>query len=57
MKRLRCISKAPEFAQSVSLEVKWTYVMDLIEITLPLVQNKNPQNPDGTTTGGDEITT
>ena len=45
MKRLRVITKPPGTAQSVTLDVILTYVANLIEITIPLVQDKDPQNP------------
>ena len=45
MTRLRPISKKPEQAAGIAPEVKLTYIVDVIEISLPLIQNKNPTNP------------
>jgi len=48
MRHLRMVSRAPEQAQSVSPEVKLTFIRDFIEIVIPLVTNKDPQNPSST---------
>ena len=46
MKRLTMVSKAPARAQStISLEVKLAYMVDFIDITLPLIQDKDQDNP------------
>ena len=55
MKRIHPVSRPRGVATAVTTEVKLTYVMNLIEITVPLVQDKDPQNPgEGTDTGDDE---
>ncbi len=58
MKRIRPVSRGRVLPASIAPEVKLTYFMNLIEISIPLVQNKDPENPDPDTgTGGDDTTT
>jgi hypothetical protein len=49
MQRLRPLSKVPPAASSVAPEVKLAYIRDVINLTVPLVTNKDASNP--TTTG------
>ncbi len=44
MKRIRAISRTPRHA-AIAPEVVMTYIMNLLEISLPLFTNKNPKNP------------
>lgn len=52
MKRIQCISRAPRVAQSVPVDVKLSFLIDVFEAAIPLFDNKNPTNPetDDTTT-------
>lgn len=45
MKRLRPVSRKPQAASDVAPEVKLAYLQDLIEISIPLFENKDPSNP------------
>ncbi len=56
MKHLAMVSSAPAAAASVSAEVILTFLQDYIGLIIPLVQNKDPENPDGTTTPTDTTT-
>ncbi|HOC73901.1 MAG TPA: hypothetical protein P5069_02395 [Candidatus Hydrogenedentes bacterium] len=43
MKRLRMITRPKRAA--ITADVVLAFVIDIIEAVIPLVQNKNPQNP------------
>ncbi len=45
MKHLNALTRLPETAQAVPPDVKLTFVGNVIEASIPLFQNKNPQNP------------
>ena len=45
MKRIHPISKMPDHAAAVSPEVKITFVISILQASVPLFTNKNPQNP------------
>ncbi len=53
MKRLRLLSKAPVQKAAASVDVKLAYMGDFIEITIPLVQNKDGTNPTAETSSTD----
>lgn len=58
MKRIRPITRQPAQAQgSVSTDVKLAFIGDFIDITLPLVQNKDNNNPADTGAIGTTTTT
>lgn len=53
MNRIRTVTRQRMAPASIAPEVKLTYLMNFIEISIPLVQDKDPENPDPTTdTGG-----
>ncbi len=41
MKRLKLVTQKPRPAESISLEVKLTYIQQFIGITIPLIQDKD----------------
>jgi len=45
MTHLKTVTVKPRAATSVAPEVKLTFLVDVIEASIPLFQNKNPQNP------------
>lgn len=49
---LRALSRMPRPAQNISPDVKLTFVVDVLTVSLPLFENKDPQNPEPDT-GGD----
>ncbi|MBP8131655.1 MAG: hypothetical protein KA184_18910 [Candidatus Hydrogenedentes bacterium] len=55
MIRLHPVTRAPASASEIPPEVKLTFAMNLIEISIPLFQNKSPDNP--LPDGGDDDTT
>lgn len=50
MKRIHCLTRAPQVAQSVPAEVKLTFIVDVISAAIPLFENKNPTNPESSGT-------
>jgi len=42
---LRALSTLPKPAQNVAPEVKLTFLIDVLTVSVPLFENKNPQNP------------
>lgn len=46
MKRIRAISKAPVRAQSWPIDVKLQFAFNFIQLLIPFVQDKEPQNSD-----------
>ncbi len=46
MSRIKLISKKPVQAQSWPIEVKLQFAVNLFQILIPFVQNKEPQNPE-----------
>ncbi len=45
MKRIHPISKMPEHAASITPDVKITFIIDILQASLPLFRNKDPQGP------------
>ncbi len=45
MKRVKIISKSPELGATIAPEVKLAFVIDVLEASVPLFVNKDPQNP------------
>jgi len=45
---LRAVSRVPQRAQNVPVEVKIAFVIDILESAIPLFENKNPTNPEST---------
>ncbi len=43
MKRLRLITRPQRAA--ITVDVALAFLIDILEAVIPLVQNKNPQNP------------
>ena len=50
MHRIRPITRRPDSAAHLSPEVKITFIINVLEVALPLFQNKDPQNPATTET-------
>lgn len=46
MRRIRPITKPPMTAQGVAIEVKIAFIIDVLTAAVPLVQDKDPQNPE-----------
>lgn len=46
MRHLRTLTKMPGVAQSIPIEVKFQFIIDVLEAAIPLVQDKEPENPD-----------
>ncbi len=46
MSRLKLISKAPVRAQSWPIEVKLQFAINLFQVLMPFLENKDPQNPE-----------
>lgn len=53
MHRIRPVTRKPDSAAHLSPEVKITFLINVMEVALPLFQNKDPQNPAGTETDTD----
>ena len=57
MKRIQPLTKLPEYGATVSPDVKITFIITVLQASVPLFTNKNAQNPvetpDGTTTEGE----
>ncbi|HNR31939.1 MAG TPA: hypothetical protein PKI11_13700 [Candidatus Hydrogenedentes bacterium] len=53
MQRIHPVTRLPAGASNIPPEVKLTFARDLIEISIPLFENKNPSNPLPDTGGGD----
>jgi len=53
MHRIRPITRRPNSAAHLSPEVKITFIINVLEVALPLFQNKDPQNPVTTETNTD----
>jgi hypothetical protein len=47
MRHLRSISKKPALSYSLAPEVKITFIISILQASVPLFQNKNPRNPVG----------
>ncbi len=45
MNRIRPISKVPEHAATITPEVKITFIISILQASLPLFRNKDPQGP------------
>lgn len=45
MTRIHPVTRFPACASEIPPEVKLTFARDLIEISIPLFENKNPNNP------------
>lgn len=45
MKRVRMISRFPEHAATAAPEVKLAFIIAVLQASIPLFQNKDPQNP------------
>lgn len=45
MKRLRPLTQCAPAAASIAPEVKLTFARDVIDVSIPLFINKNPQTP------------
>ena len=45
MRRIRTITRKPAQAWYIAPDVKITFLISILEVSLPLFQNKNPQNP------------
>lgn len=50
MKHVQTLSRAPRLAQNVPVEVKLTFLIDVFQAAIPLFENKNPTNPEGSGT-------
>lgn len=48
MRRIQPISKQPAAAQNIAIEVKIAFIIDVLTAATPLVQGKDPQNPEDT---------
>ena len=46
MSRIKFISRKPLQAQSWTIEVKLQFAVNLFQLLIPFVQNKEPQNPE-----------
>jgi hypothetical protein len=46
MRHLRTLTKSPGIAQSIPIEVKFQFIIDVLEAAIPLVQDKEPENPE-----------
>lgn len=44
------LTRTPGTAETIAPEVKLTFIRDVIEVSIPLFENKNPSNPVDTTT-------
>jgi hypothetical protein len=54
MHRIRLISRPPrQAAGTIPLDDVLQFLVDIIEIILPLTINKNPENPEPPDTSGD----
>jgi len=49
---LRAMGRIPRPAQNVAPDVKLTFIIDVLTVSVPLFENKNPQNPEPGGTGG-----
>jgi len=45
MKHVGRISATPSRGEDMAPEVKLAFIVDIIEVSIPLVQNKDPSNP------------
>ena len=52
MKHIAPIGRTPVSAQQIALDDKIQYVIAIFDIVIPLVTNKNPQNPLPPESGG-----
>ncbi len=58
MRTIRPITKRPDHAWNVAPDVKLTFIVTILQASIPLFQNKDPQNPvTGGTTGDDTTET
>lgn len=46
MRRIQTITKQPAVAQNIAIEVKIAFIVDVLGAAIPLVQDKDPQNPE-----------
>lgn len=53
MKRIKPLSHEPVKALSIAPDVKIAFIIDILEASLPLFQNKDPQNPIDTSPSDD----
>lgn len=56
MKRIHPVSLRPEHAATATTDVKLTFIITILQASIPLLNNKDPQNPGATSTstGGAE---
>lgn len=44
------LTRTPDSADTIAPEVKLAFIRDVIDVSIPLFENKNPSNPVDTTT-------